>query len=333
MSGPPPQNPDDRARKIALSLDAVAYGFQFGVAPALLVSAVVMTAASRGRPVLMIWLAALAAAFAAVVVARLCAGLATLLLVQADHAQTSVRIERLLERLSVAGLSGEGEAPNSVGLKARLLAEIRHAARAGQWDEADALVRAFAAERPNDPDAARAAEELSGSRRAAGEEVMAKIAAAREANDADRVIELRDAAKSLLDAETLRALDRDLAKWFMIQIQRRLRTGSVRPDVADLAAKVSDSLDETPEGASLRASLPTLRRAAGLCARCGRPYKGIADACPACTTAALPAVPFATPATPPGPADDPEPDPETADDSEPVFREPEDGTPDPFRRV
>jgi predicted amidophosphoribosyltransferase len=49
---------------------------------------------------------------------------------------------------------------------------------------------------------------------------------------------------------------------------------------------VAVSLYQTPEGASLRASLPTLRRAAGLCARCARPYKGIADACPACLTGA-----------------------------------------------
>ncbi|MFO0950400.1 MAG: hypothetical protein U0835_04475 [Isosphaeraceae bacterium] len=55
-------------------------------------------------------------------------------------------------------------------------------------------------------------------------------------------------------------------------IQKRLRTGTVRPDVAVLAGRVADSLDDTPEGASLRASLPTLRRAAGLCARCAQPY-------------------------------------------------------------
>jgi predicted amidophosphoribosyltransferase len=45
---------------------------------------------------------------------------------------------------------------------------------------------------------------------------------------------------------------------------------------------VADAFDSTPEGASLRAALPTLRRSVGLCARCGRPYNGIADACPAC---------------------------------------------------
>jgi hypothetical protein len=60
----------------------------------------------------------------------------------------------------------------------------------------------------------------------------------------------------------------------------------MRADVAVLAARVALSLDDTPEGASLRASLPTLRRAAGLCARCGQPYTGIAEACPICQSAA-----------------------------------------------
>jgi hypothetical protein len=54
----------------------------------------------------------------------------------------------------------------------------------------------------------------------------------------------------------------------------------------------------TVEGASLRASLPTLRRSAGLCPRCAQPYTGLANACPQCLAA--PGPPPQTPGSPAG---------------------------------
>jgi hypothetical protein len=149
----------------------------------------------------------------------------------------------------------------------------------------------------------RLGDELSAARESARDEVLSKLAAARSATDPERVIELREGLKPLLDAPALRALDGDLAKWFITLIQRRLRAGTVRADVAALAARVAACLDDTPEGASLRASLPTLRRAAALCPRCAQPYVGTADACPTCLSAA-PAVNFAP--APPLPEDEPE---------------------------
>ena len=122
-------------------------------------------------------------------------------------------------------------------------------------------------------------------------------------------IELHDEVKPLIESEALRALDVDLAKWFMMLIHRRLRSGTVKADVALLAGRVAASFDGTPEGASLRASLPTLRRAAGLCARCAQPYTGIADACPACLTGASP--PNAQSAALPPVTTEPEPAEET----------------------
>jgi hypothetical protein len=65
-------------------------------------------------------------------------------------------------------------------------------------------------------------------------------------------------------------------------IHIRLRSGKIQPDVAILAGRVAEIFSHTVEGASLRASLPTLRRSAGQCPRCAQPYTGIADACPAC---------------------------------------------------
>jgi predicted amidophosphoribosyltransferase len=62
----------------------------------------------------------------------------------------------------------------------------------------------------------------------------------------------------------------------------------VQGDVAELAARAAESFGDTPEGASLRASLPTLRRSAGLCPRCAQPYAGIDEACPQCLAGLVP---------------------------------------------
>jgi hypothetical protein len=243
-------------------------------------------------------------------------GFACLLHLQADQAEAAGRVEQHLAsglRQLAVTLDALAAAPHSPAaatpisdVKAERLAEARLAIRAGHWDAAEELVRSFAESHPDDPDASRLADDLSRARQTAGDELLAKVQAAREVNDPDRVIEVRAALKPLLAAEALRALDRDLAKWFMILIQRRLRTGTVRADVAVLAARVAESLDDTPEGASLRASLPTLRRAAGLCPRCGQPYTGLADACPACLAGlhhASPAPPAPEPSTNTPPSD------------------------------
>ena len=52
--------------------------------------------------------------------------------------------------------------------------------------------------------------------------------------------------------------------------------------MVQLAARFAESFAATVEGASVRASLPTLRRSVGLCPRCAQPYIGVADACPNC---------------------------------------------------
>ena len=148
----------------------------------------------------------------------------------------------------------------------------------------------FAQDRAADPD--------EKARRTAAQELLAKIDAARTVNDPERVIELRDALQPLLDPDALRATDRDLAKWFVGILFRRSRAGTIRADVARLAGQVAARFDGTPEGASVRASLPTLRRAAGLCALCGQPYLGIENACPICLAGAPLSVPPSAPTSP-----------------------------------
>jgi hypothetical protein len=170
------------------------------------------------------------------------------------------------------------------------LQEIRTAIGEGRWSEADALLREFLDEHPGDPRGERLADELGEARATAARSLRAQLDAARAVNDPARVLELREALLILIEHEGRLAFDQELVRWFMGLIQKRLRAGKIRTDVAELAARVAETFDHTAEGASLRAALPTLRRSAGLCARCGQPYTGIADACPKClATASFPA--------------------------------------------
>jgi hypothetical protein len=180
--------------------------------------------------------------------------------------------------------------PTGVMVQSDPLAEIGKAMQEAKWEHAGTLIREFGEAHPDAPDGPRLARELESARAAEARGLRARIDAAREVGDPDRVLELHDALRPLLVEQDLRTLDQELTRWLMALIQKRLRAGTIRVDVVELAAKVAERFDHTSEGASLRAALPTLRRSAGLCARCGKPYTGIADACPAClTTQSFPA--------------------------------------------
>lgn len=109
-----------------------------------------------------------------------------------------------------------------------------------------------------------------------------RLEAAREANDPARVLELREDAPAGQDEAALKELDADLGKWFLGLVHRRLRSGPLQLDLVTLVDRVSEVLGHTKDGASLRAALPTLRRGAGLCPRCAKPYAGVWEACPEC---------------------------------------------------
>jgi hypothetical protein len=147
--------------------------------------------------------------------------------------------------------------------------------------------------------------------------LRARLEAAREAHDPQRVLEIRETLVAVLEPEHRDPLDRSLARWFMALIQKRLRQGAISPEVVVLATQVAAALDTTPEGASLRAALPTLRRSVGLCPRCGKHYAGLADACPACVTAGFTTV-SGTP-----PQDDESPDATNGSPTETGAAEPE----------
>lgn len=180
-------------------------------------------------------------------------------------------------------------------LREQSLAEIRRTIRSGRWDEAAALLDGYSPADLDDPRLSSLRQEIQSARAAARSEQLAQLNAARQVNDPDRVLDLHQSLIPLLDGETRVSLDADLSQWFLRLIHNRLRTGKIQTDLAVLAGRIADAFSHTVEGASLRASLPTLRRSAGLCSRCGQPYSGIANACPACLAQAQPS------ARPPGP--------------------------------
>lgn len=166
--------------------------------------------------------------------------------------------------------------------RARLLTEIAEAERSGRFDAAAALLDELADRFPGDPAIAAIRPRIEAGRAAEAEGHLARIEAARRVNDPASVLELYRTVAAWLEAERRGELERELAAWFRELIFRRLRAGRIQPDVVDLATQVAETFAATVEGASLRASLPTLRRSVGLCPRCAQPYTGAAAACPRC---------------------------------------------------
>jgi hypothetical protein len=215
-------------------------------------------------------------------------------------------VERLADVLERRPIADAAEPPSDRD-RLHLLAEIERAIRSGRHDEAASLLDGFETRFADDPALPALRERLGAARREHVEGQVAQIHAARQVNDADRVLELYRAVESSLEVDRRGSLGRELAKWFLELIYRRMRGGRIQVDVVHLAARVADTFGTTVEGASLRASLPTLRRSVGLCPRCAQPYAGTAGACPRCRAAATNAP--APGGDHPDPAADAEPDP------------------------
>ncbi len=198
------------------------------------------------------------------------------------------RIAVALERIATA--LERGASPHrslSSDPRAEAVAELRHLIRDGKLAQAEILLGDFQIDHPDAPEAPALIVELAKKAQTAVENLHNQLAAARKSNSPEAALELRDELAPLLNSVERETVDRDLLTWLMSNLMRRLRTGTVRADVAILAARIANSFPHRPEGASLKASLPTLRRSAGLCARCAEPYSGEEDACPKC----LPGIP------------------------------------------
>ncbi len=225
------------------------------------------------------------------IIAHGLAGLALAALVRALGVWAWTAAERPREQprgeLSTSTESPRGDASAKAGDEE--LAAVRRSIELGEWDAADELIRRLTAERPDDHRVTALADDLRRAKLAVGRRWTEELRAAREVNDPNRVLELYGQSPPVQDDESRRALDQDLAQWFLSLVHRRLRGGGAQLEIVTLVERVSDTFGHTVEGASLRAALPTLRRSVGLCPRCGRPYAGTADACPLCLAGNAPA--------------------------------------------
>jgi hypothetical protein len=200
--------------------------------------------------------------------------------------QAVAQLERLVDSMRQP-VGRVISSPNPTDDRAQSISEIVRATRAADWTVAQTRLDELEGSYPNDPELALVREQLARARRDAIQVTLTQLSAAREVNDPDRVLEIYQLVLPALDQAERTILDQDLAKWFLSLIHRRLRVGKVQADVVHLATRFSETFASTVEGASVRASLATLRRSIGLCSRCGQPYTGIADACPKCLKAPL----------------------------------------------
>ena len=112
-------------------------------------------------------------------------------------------------------------------------------------------------------------------------EMLDELRLAKRAGDADRVLDLRDQLIQCIPQDQQRSLDRELAGWFCRHAQKELRAGRAQMIVGALARAV-ETLSDEKEIRQLREALPMIRRSAGLCGYCGRPYRGERPRCPNC---------------------------------------------------
>lgn len=205
--------------------------------------------------------------------------------------QATTQLAEFIDRHLLPALDRIGTAlerpPTAPTVDPRTMAidEARQAIKESRWLHADLLLDQLEETSPEAPEIGPLRAAVNKGKATAVGSLKARLNAAREASDTEGVIAYRDELMRYLPDTSRTELDREVLKWLMLVIQRRMRTGSVRADVAHLAANVAERFAETVEGASLRAALPTLRRSAGLCPRCAQPYAGIDDTCPDCLAA------------------------------------------------
>jgi hypothetical protein len=186
---------------------------------------------------------------------------------------------------------------------------------ASSLELAGSLIEAFAAAFPDAPELDDLRAEIETRRVDHTAALRRRVDAGREAGEPEEVLAARDELARHLDDDGLREIDAAVLTWLVGLIQARMRSGTVGLDVAQWAGEVVARYGDSREGQALHASLPILRRCAGLCARCGEPYRGIEAACPRCLHAAA-AVTAAQMSDDPGSSREPDPDEEDAADPE-----------------
>jgi hypothetical protein len=214
---------------------------------------------------------------------------AALLGAVADATDAAVRAGDLIERqlmptvaraaFALERLKTEPESDPS----AEAIVEIRRAIGEARWSRADRLLSDFASDRPHAPERATLAEQLDKARRAEAVDVGRRLDEALAADDVEESLACRDVLTRHLRGSALRDLDLRVARRLTAWVRERVRRGEFTPRLAEAAFDGAERFGDSEEGKALRAAVPDLRRRAGLCIDCARPYRGDADVCPACS--------------------------------------------------
>jgi hypothetical protein len=195
------------------------------------------------------------------------------------------RIADLIENRVVPALEHLAKASATAGTSAPAadpLALIRRALRSGALREADELISDLESRGFGEAELEAIRAEFIKARDLRIGDLRARLNASRLVNDHDSALTIEEELSSWLDPAAHAQVRAEMLRWLIGLVMKRMRGGTVGVDVALLAARIAGRFGDTTEGASLRASLPTLRRSAGLCARCGEPYPGLEAACPKC---------------------------------------------------
>ncbi|WP_422926347.1 hypothetical protein [Singulisphaera sp. PoT] len=210
-----------------------------------------------------------------------------------DAAEAGWRTADLIELQVVPALGRIANALERSGTSQResstkALEQIRRATTEGRWEHAVRLAGQFARDFPESPDANLIEREIAEARWAVVDQLQAQLEQARRRDDAVAVLDTRDTLTLHLRGDALHDLDRQLTRWVIGHLQRKVRESTPVIELLDLTTRATETFPDTNEATALAELLAKLRKAAGRCIRCGRVNSNKNDVCPACRSQEVP---------------------------------------------
>jgi hypothetical protein len=193
-------------------------------------------------------------------------------------------IEKTNESLAGATAMKSSALAGSAASEARQRAidSVRDAVRRESWDQARRIAGEFAERFPEAADAKDLCAQVEAALARKVQSLRDQLDQVERAGDCEGLLNIRDRLSAYLDGTELYQVDRRVAHWTAKYLRDALVAGKAK-EVVHLAERIVDAVgDTTQEGAQVRASLPTLRRSAGLCPECGQPNDVRLVRCPAC---------------------------------------------------
>ncbi len=179
---------------------------------------------------------------------------------------------------AVDGAAAEGSHPEV----RRRVKELEAAVAERKWDRVEELVEELERLCRDRAVLERVRELVDAERAEHVRELTEQLEAAKQEANPQGVLDLRDRLVGLLETKERRKLDEMLAAWSLAYLREALHEGRTR-ELIDLIERMVETFGEsTPEGLELKNALPILRRSAGRCPDCGKPYDISLERCPEC---------------------------------------------------